>query len=123
MPCEPTLFEDIPIFSLLDAEERAVLAEHVEFRRFEPRQRIYRPGDPGGRAYLVIGGQVNVVVIDADHQEVVIDSPAPGQMFGLASMLSDSPHETTAIAQEETTAIEIDRGDLAELVRRKPMAG
>ena len=123
MPCEPTLFEAIPIFSLLDAEERAVLAQHVEFRRFAARQRIYRVGDPGGRAYLVISGQVNVIVIDADHQEVVIDSPGPGQMFGLASMLSDSPHETSAIAQEETTAIEIDRKDLAELVQRKPMAG
>ena len=123
MPCEPALFEDIPLFSLLDAEERAVLAEHVEFRRFSARQRIYRPGDPGGRAYLVIGGQVNVIVTDADHREVVIDAPGPGQMFGLASMLSDSPHETSAIAQEETTAIEIDRKDLAELVQRKPMAG
>jgi len=123
MPCEPALFEDIPIFSLLDAEERAVLAEHVEFRRFAARERVYRPGDPGGRAYLVISGQVNVIVIDADHEEVVIDSPGPGQMFGLASMLSDSPHETSAIAQEETTAIEIDRKDLAELVQRKPMAG
>ena len=123
MPCEPALFEDSPIFSLLDAEERAVLAEHVEFRRFAARERVNRPGDPGGRAYLVISGQVNVIVIDADHQEVVIDSPGPGQMFGLASMLSDSPHETSAIAQEETTAIEIDRKDLAELVQRKPMAG
>src|SRR5215475_15087129 len=123
MPCEPALFEDIPIFSLLDAEERAVLAEHVEFRRFAARQPIYRPGDPGGRAYLVIGGQVDVIVIDADHREVVIASPGPGQMFGLASMLSDSPHETSAIALEETSAIEIDRKDLAELVQRKPMAG
>ena len=123
MPCEPTLFEAIPIFSLLDAEERAVLAQHVEFRRFAARQRIYRVGAPGGRANLVISGRVHVIVVDADHQEVVIDSPGAGEMFGLASMLSDSPHETSAIAQEETTAIEIDRKDLAELVQRKPMAG
>ena len=109
MPCEPTLFEAIPIFSLLDAEERAVLAQHVEFRRFAARQRIYRIGDPGGRAYLVISGRVHVIVVDADNQEVVIDSPGAGEMFGLASMLSDSPHETSAIAQEETTAIEVDR--------------
>jgi len=122
MPCEPTLFEAIPIFSLLDAEERAVLAQHVEFRRFAARQRIYRVGDPGGRAYLVISGRVHVIVVDADHQEVV-DSPGAGEMFGLASMLSDSPHETSAIAQEETTAIEVDRTDLGELVQRKPMAG
>jgi len=44
MPCDATIFESVPIFSLLDADERAVLAEHVELRRFSARQRIYRPG-------------------------------------------------------------------------------
>jgi hypothetical protein len=48
MPCDPTVFEDIPISSLLDADERAVLAEHVELRQFQARHRIYKPGDPGG---------------------------------------------------------------------------
>jgi len=36
MPCDPAVFEDIPVFSLLDADERAVLAEQVELRRFAP---------------------------------------------------------------------------------------
>jgi CRP/FNR family cyclic AMP-dependent transcriptional regulator len=123
MPCDPSVFEDIPIFSLLDADERAVLAEQVELRRFTPRHRIYRPGDPGGKAYIKLSGRVHVLVIDEDNQEVVIDDPGTGEMFGLASMLSDSPHRTTAVALEPTTAIEIERTDLAALVQRKPMAG
>ena len=98
MPCDPTVFEDIPIFSLLDADERAVLAEQVELRQFRARHRIYKPGDPGGKAYVVLRGQVQVVVIDDDHQEVVIDSPGSGEMFGLASMLSAAPHQTLAVA-------------------------
>jgi uncharacterized membrane protein len=123
MPCDPTVFEDIPIFSLLDADERAVLAEQVELRRFAPRQRIYRAGEPGLKAYVLLSGRVQVVVIDEDNQEVVIDSPASGEIFGLASMLSDSPHRTAAIALEETAAIEIERNDIAALLQRKPMAG
>ena len=123
MPCDPAVFEDIAIFSLLDADERAVLAEQVELRRFTARQRIYKPGDPGGKAYIKLTGRVHVVVVDEDHQEVVIDEPATGEMFGLASMLSDSPHRTAAVAMEPTSAIEIDRHDLAALVQRKPMAG
>ena len=123
MPCDPSVFEDIPIFSLLDADERAVLAEQVELRRFTPRHRIYRPGDPGGKAYIKLSGRVHVLVTDEDNQEVVIDDPGTGEMFGLASMLSDSPHRTTAVALEATTAIEIERTDLAALVQRKPMAG
>jgi CRP/FNR family transcriptional regulator, cyclic AMP receptor protein len=123
MPCDPSVFEEIPVFSLLDADERAVLAEQVELRRFRPGQRIFKPGDPGGKAYVMLGGRVQVLVIDEDNQEVVIDEPGSGEMFGLASMLSDSPHRTTALALEETTAIEIERTDLATLMQRKPMAG
>jgi CRP/FNR family cyclic AMP-dependent transcriptional regulator len=123
MPCDPSVFEDIPIFSLLDADERAVLAEQVELRRFTPRQRVYKPGDPGGKAYLVLKGQVQVVVIDEDNQEVVIDSPRSGEMFGLASMLSAAPHQTLAVALEDTTAIEIERNDIGALLQRQPMAG
>jgi len=123
MPCDPSVFEDVPIFSLLDADERAVLAEHVELRRFAARQRIYRVGDPGEKAYVMLTGRVEVVVIDDDHQEVVVDTPGNGEVFGLASMLSMAPHQTTAVALDETSAIEIDRQDITALLERKPMAG
>src|SRR5437016_6119746 len=123
MPCDPAFFADIPIFSLLDADERAVLADQVELRRFNARQRIYKTGDPGDKAYVVQTGRVQVVVIDEDNQEVVIDTPADGEIFGLSSMLSAAPHQTTAIALEPTAAIEIDRRDIAVLLQRKPMAG
>jgi CRP/FNR family transcriptional regulator, cyclic AMP receptor protein len=123
MACDASVFEDIPIFSLLDADERAVLAEHVELKRFSARQRIYKVGDPGQRAYVMVHGKVDVVMLDADNQEVVIDRPANGEIFGLSSMLSASPHQTTAIALEATAAIEIDRTDLSHLFQRKPLAG
>jgi CRP/FNR family cyclic AMP-dependent transcriptional regulator len=123
MPCDPSVFAEVPIFSLLDADERAVLAEHVELRRFAPRQRIYRAGDAGEKAYVMLKGRVQVVVIDADHQEVVVDTPRNGEVFGLASMLSMATHQTTAVALDETSAIEIDRQDIAALLQRKPLAG
>jgi len=123
MACDPNVFQEIPVFSLLDADERVVLAEQVELRRFAPRQRIYKVGDPGGKAYVVLKGQVQVVVIDEDHQEVVIDSPGPGEIFGLASLLAAVPHQTTAVALEDTSTIEIERADIGALLQRKPMAG
>jgi uncharacterized membrane protein len=123
MPCDASVFEEVPLFSLLDAEERAVLAEHVELRRFPRGHRIYRTGDEGGKAYLVLSGKVQVAVLDEDNQEVVVDMPTHGDVFGLASMLAAAPHQTTAIALEETKAIEVDRHDLGELLHRKPMAG
>src|SRR5262245_31376666 len=111
MPCDPSVFEGIPIFSLLDADERPLLAEQVDLRSLAARQRIYRACDPGDKAYVLLKGQVKVVLIDDDNQEVVIDAPGIGEIFGLASMLSASPHRTSALALEETSAIEVTRED------------
>jgi uncharacterized membrane protein len=123
MACDPAIFEEVPLFALLDADERAVLAENVELRQFNAKQRIYKVGDPGGRAYIVLRGQVQLSIVDEDRVEVVIDTLEHGDIFGLASMLEGSPHQTTAMAIEPTTAIEVDRHDIATLLQRKPQAG
>ena len=123
MPCNPEVLRQVPLFALLDDEEVAVLAGQVEVKSFATRQRIYKMGDPGGRAYVVVSGMVRVTTVDEDHQEVVVDEPAPGQFFGFASMLDETVHESSAIALEETVCIEVDRHDIAILLERKPMAG
>src|SRR5262245_24583185 len=123
MACDPNVFADVPIFSLLDADERAILAEHVDLRRFVARQRIYKVGDAGGRAYIVLSGLVQVSMVDEEQRPVVVDTPQQGEIFGLSSMLAESAHLTTAVALEDTSVIEIDRSDITALLERKPMAG
>ncbi len=61
--------------------------------------------------------------LDEDQQEVVVDQPAPGEFFGFASMLDGTPHQTDAVATDQTVCIEIDRQDIATLLERKPLAG
>src|SRR5437762_960416 len=123
MACDPGYLRQVPLFATLDDEETAVLAAQVEFKQFAARQRIYKMGDPGERAYVLVSGSVRVSTVDEDHQEVVIDQPTKGEFFGFASMLEQTPHQTTATAQEETVCIEIDRHDISILLERKPMAG
>jgi uncharacterized membrane protein len=52
-----------------------------------------------------------------------VDEPRHGDFFGFASMLEDSPHQTTALAMEETMCLEVSRDDIAALLQQKPMAG
>ncbi|HEV1285395.1 MAG TPA: DUF1003 domain-containing protein [Bryobacteraceae bacterium] len=101
----------------------AVLAAQVELKTFAARQRIYKIGDPGGQAYVMVSGKVRVTTVDADHQEVVVDEPARGEFFGFASMLEQTPHQTSATALEEAVCMEVDRNDIALLLERKPHAG
>ena len=123
MPCDAEILKHVPLFALLDDEELAVLAGQVELRKFAPRQRIYKMGDEGGRAYVLVSGAVEVTTVDEDSQSVIVDEPAHGEFFGFASMLDGTPHQTTATAKEEATAVEVDRRDITVLLQRKPLAG
>jgi uncharacterized membrane protein len=123
MACKPEVLRQVPLFALLDDEETAVLAAQVELKAFAPRQRIWKIGDSDGHAYVVVSGAVRVTTVDEDHQEVVVDEPAPGEFFGFASMLEQTSHQTNAIALEETVCVEVDRHDIAILLERKPHAG
>ncbi len=123
MPCNPEVLRQVPLFGLLDEEETAVLAGQVELKRFAPRQRIYKIGDLGGRAYVMVSGKVRISTVDEDHQEVIVDEPAAGEFFGFASMLEGTPHQTAALAIEETVCVEVEPNDIAVLLQRKPMAG
>jgi uncharacterized membrane protein len=80
-------------------------------------------GDTGGRAYVMVSGAVRITTIDDENQEVVVDQPAQGEFFGFASMLEQTPHQTTAVAEEETVCLEVDRHDIQILLERKPHAG
>jgi CRP/FNR family transcriptional regulator, cyclic AMP receptor protein len=123
MACKAEDLRQIPLFALLDDDEMAVLAAQVEIKKFAPRQRIYKTGEPGRHAYVMMTGTVRVTTVDEDHQEVLVDEPGQGDFFGFASMLDDSPHQTTALAMEETTCLEVSRDDIAALLQQKPMAG
>jgi CRP/FNR family cyclic AMP-dependent transcriptional regulator len=123
MPCDAGILKNVPLFALLDDEERCVLASQVEVRTFAVRQRIYKIGDPAGQAFILVSGSVRVSTVDEDHQEVVVDEPVVGEFFGFASMLDGTPHQTEATALAESVCIEVDRHDISVLLERKPHAG
>ncbi len=123
MSCAPTVLKEVPLFSKLDDDEMNVLASQVELRRFAARHRIYRIGDAGEHAYVMLSGRVQVTTVDDDQQDVLVDEPARGQFFGFASMLEKTPHQTNAVALDETSCVEVSREDIFTLLQQKPHAG
>ena len=83
MPCAPEELKHVPLFELLDEEELAVLAAQVDIKHFAARQRIFKIGDPGNRAYIMMSGKVRVTTVDEDQQEVLIEEPPHGDSLGL----------------------------------------
>jgi CRP/FNR family cyclic AMP-dependent transcriptional regulator len=119
----PDIFNDVPLFALLDDDERQVLAQQVSARNFAKGETIFRTGEPGNYAYLVQHGRVNVTITDLANEEILLEVAEAGGLLGMSSLLAQANHLTTAVAIDETGAIEIDRGDISALLTRKPLAG
>lgn len=123
MPCEIELLRRVALFALLDDEEAALLASQVQTQNFGARQRVYKIGEPGKFAYVMMSGRVRVSTFDSDQQEVIVDEPSTGEFFGFASMLDGTEHQTEAVALEDTQCLEVSRDGIEELIKRKPHAG
>ena len=121
--CKANALKNVPLFALLDDDETAVLASQVEVKTFTARERIYTMGDSSAQAYVMVSGKVRVTTVDEDQQEVVVDEPGTGECFGFASLLEQTPHQTSATTLEDTTCLEISRENIAALLQQKPLAG
>lgn len=114
------MLAEVPLFSLLDEQERALLAERVEVVRFAAGQVIFSFGDPGDSMYILKSGEVELSVKTKTGEQIFLEQPGAGDFFGEISLLDEGPRTAGATAKTDVEAIEVDRGDLDELIRLKP---
>jgi uncharacterized membrane protein len=113
---------EVPLFSLLDEQERAALADRVEVITAPAGKSIFRYGDPGDSMYVVRSGVVEISFRNDTGERIVLETAHAGDFFGEMSLLDGAPRAAEAIVLEDLEAIVVDRGDLDELVRLKPQA-
>ena len=111
---------EVPLFALLDEQERAALAERVDLVRFAVGHVIFNYGDPGDSMYIVKAGRVEIWVRNDTGDKIVLEEALPGDFFGEISLLDGGPRTASAYVVEALDAIKVDRADLDELVRIKP---
>ncbi|MGE0386347.1 MAG: DUF1003 domain-containing protein [Gammaproteobacteria bacterium] len=122
MATNAEMLAEVPLFALLDDQERAVLATRVEVVAFKQGEVIFNVGDPGDSMYLLKSGDVELTVKTKTGESILLESPGTGDFFGEISLLDEGPRNATARALTDVEALEIDRGDLDELFRLKPAA-
>ena len=118
----PETLRNIPLFELLDDEEAAVLAQHLDEVHYLRGQLIASEGEAGGKMYVVHSGRVERFVKDNNGEHVCLGYANPGELFGDLSLLDNEPRSANVMALENTTLFVIDRQDLGLLVRAHPDA-
>ena len=117
-----SILAEIPMFSLLDQDELATLAGLLKEESFEAGKCIYNSGDYGDSLYIVRRGRVQVCVNDELGENIVLRNSGPGDVFGEISMLDGGPRTATAVTEEPSEVVRLDRECLLKLVLSHPHA-
>jgi uncharacterized membrane protein len=117
-----TMIGDVPIFGLLDDEEREALAQMMDTRDFKAGQTIFHNGDSGGEIFILRSGRVEVFIENTEGQKIVVSENEKGDVIGELSFLDGGSRTATALAGEDTETLVMHRDRLLEFIDKHPHA-
>jgi uncharacterized membrane protein len=113
---------EVPIFALMDDEEREVLSRMMDTRNFKQGETIFEYGDQGGEIFIVREGRVEVYLENTDGQKIVVGDNERGDVLGELSFLDGGCRSASARAVEDTQTLTMDRDRLLEFINKHPHA-
>ncbi|HEY6969115.1 MAG TPA: DUF1003 domain-containing protein [Candidatus Angelobacter sp.] len=122
MSADVTMIGEVPIFELMDEEERGTLARMMDCRDFKQGELIFEFGDPGAEIYIVRSGRVEIYVENPDGEKVVLGENEHGDVIGELSFLDGGSRTATAVAIENTQMLSLHRERLLEFIEEHPHA-
>src|SRR5260221_5245452 len=123
MVCDPAFLTEVPLFKLLDEQERIGLAAVLDLKTVTQGDVLFRAGEPGDCMFMIRNGSVELYAKDIMGQKIVLETPGPGGKFGELALFDGGARTATAVALEDCEVLVLDREDLLGYVRRHPDAG
>src|SRR5258708_1769747 len=118
MTPDVAILAEIPLFALLDSQERRALAELFNTVQLQRDDQIFAYGDAGDSLYIVRKGRVRIFMEDARGQRIILAENGPSELFGEISLLDGGPRTASAEAAENTVLLMLNRDDLLEFVTK-----
>jgi uncharacterized membrane protein len=119
-PMSSDLLAGVPLFALLDNEERAALAAAMESRQYAAGAVIFTEGAPGDEVLIVQSGSVEIFTISDTGERIVLSRADAGDVFGEISLFDGGPRTATAVADEAAELFALDRDALFSVMQKFP---
>lgn len=110
----------IPLFAQLRESDLHRMCQAVQERAYPKNSVIVFEDTPGDALYVVLTGQVKIVLIAEDGREVILSTRARGDFFGELSLLDDEPPPAHVIAMEESKLLVLRREDFYRCLEEIP---
>ena len=109
-----------PLFAMLHADEIDLLARTARPLTFGPMERILIQGQPGESLFVVVQGEVDVMLRRADGVEVNLGTRSHGAVLGEMSLLTGQPRSATVRALDGAVIYEIGPRQYEPILAARP---
>lgn len=110
---------ETPMFRNVDKKRLRLFAFMGETLTYRAGERLFEKGDEGDAAYVIIEGEVNVLV-PIEGGEAAVATLGAKEIFGEMAVLCDQPRTTGISAKTELTVLRLDRSAILNLLREFP---
>ncbi len=110
----------VPLFGHLDEAELARVSHAAREKSYPKSSVILFEDDPGDALYVVLSGQVKVVLIGEDGREVILSMLKADDFFGEMSLIDDQPRSAHVIATEDSNLMVLRREDFRKCMQEMP---
>ncbi len=103
---EVEILRQIPLFANIDPAKLKLMAFASERLTFQNGQSLFRQGDPGDAAYIIVEGTADVLV-DTPSGPITVATLAKNDIVGEIAILCDVPRTATVTAMGELVTLKI----------------
>jgi CRP-like cAMP-binding protein len=116
---EVELLRRVPLFSGIEPAKLKLLAYTSDVVTYNAGQVLFRMGDAGDAAYVIIQGAAEVSV-STDAGDIPVAQLKDGDFLGEIAILCDTPRTATVTARSELKTLRIRKEPFFELLRQFP---
>ena len=116
---EVELLRNIPLFAKLEPSKLKLLAFTSERITYEADQVLFRQGDVGDAAYIIVDGSAKVLV-ETGEGEIEVATLRRNDFVGEIAILCDVPRTATVRASGQTVTLRITKDLFFRLVAEFP---
>lgn len=110
---------EVAMFRSIDPKQLRLIAFMGETLTYRSGERLFEQGDEGDAAYVIIEGEVDVL-IPTERGETSVAILGPKEIFGEMAVLCDQRRSTAIAARTDLTVLRLDRTTIMRLLSEFP---
>ena len=116
---EAQALSQVPLFAEMEPSRLKLLAFTAERLTYDAGEELFHQGDTGDAAYVILKGEVDIVVGEGDS-EIAVNQLGENELVGDMALLSTKPRSATVRASSKIEVLELKKDLFLELIEGSP---